>query len=97
MKRSNQTGDVCGCLAAGTVLLCCLWHTHASAAAQNSKAADTPTAVIIPASQTLSVTVPREIAKGQITITARGHRWTELTLTAQPLKLGNYAASIQFT
>ena len=97
MKRSNQTGDVCGCLAAGTVLLCCLWHIHASAAAQNSKAADTPTAVIIPASQTLSVTVPREIAKGQITITARGHRWTELTLTAQPLKLGNYAASIQFT
>jgi hypothetical protein len=54
-------------------------------------------ATLIPASQSISLKAPRDIAKGFVTILVSGHTWAQLTLTSQPLKLGAYVASMQFS
>ena len=57
----------------------------------------TSSAAVLPATQTLTANAPRDIVKGQLTIVAPGRRWAALTLTAQPLLLSNYAATLRFS
>lgn len=81
----------------GALAMLLLFASQAAVTAPQSKSTPKAAATLIPASQTLSIGVPRQVAKGQITVVAAGRSWAKLRLSSQPLKLGNYVASIRFS